>query len=217
MPPVRRTLLLVVALSLLSGCDTTPEQRLGLAQAWLATGQGWSRSLDDAIAAGELILEDITARLSDPNLPPKEAAQLKAVAAEAAKQVDAFREKKAAIDADVAVLRARLEKVKEGGGTIADEMEFYSHGLQVLGQRVGGSAGGYITLGALLLGSIGAAARGYLQSQKSREVLGNVVSSVSALLSSPTVTNRDTATELLQAGQLPGTVTEVRKLLGKNV
>lgn len=213
-----RTALILTCLlvPLVPGCGTTPEQRMNLAESWLSTGEGWSRDLDDGAAAAQLIADDIVLRLQDPNLPATEAEKMRVVLQEAKAQIETFRTHKALIDADLVKLRARLAQVREQGATIANEMEFYSQGLQLLGQRVGGQVGGYISLAAMLIGAVGGAlGGGYVQGQRVRGVLANVVASVSALLASPTVSNRDTATATLEAGQLPATRTEVRKLLGK--
>lgn len=208
-------LLLALSPLTLSGCGTTPEQRLQMGQAWLSTGQTWSKDFGDAIAACQLILDDVQVKLRDPNLPPAETAKLKAIFTQTTAQMQAFVAKKALIDQDLALLQARLQEAQAKGATLQNEMEFYGQGLQVLGQRTGGSAGGILGLAGVLVGALGGGLAGFAKNQKLQGVLANVVTSVGALLASPTVSNRDLATATLEAGQLPTTQAEVRKLLGK--
>lgn len=208
--------LLLLGLFLLPGCGTTPEQRLEMAQNWLDTGSQWSEGLDEAITAAELVVEQADAALVDVNLPNLDREKVLAVKAEAQEQIAKFRAKKAQIDADILALQTLVEKAQTEGAEVLNEIEFYGQGLKVVGNRVGGDVGGYIALAGTLLGGVAGALAGLAKNLQTRKVLEGVVGSVSALLTSPAVPDRDAATAVLEGTQTPAVETAVRKIIGKS-
>jgi hypothetical protein len=200
---------------LLGGCGTTPEQRLDLVGQWIEQGESWSQGLDEAVTAAELVLERTETALADPNVLPEEMQALRALRAEATELIAAYRAKKALVDADLIELRELQAKAQTEGAEVLDEVEFYGGGLRVLGNRIGGQAGGYVALAGTLLGALAGALAGLGRNAKTQSVLADVVTSVSALLGNPVVSDRDKAAEVLAGTQLPQTQKAVRSVLGK--
>jgi len=217
-PVVRLTTLAVLCL-FLSGCGTTPEQRMAMVQSYIEAGQRASASLDDAIAATELVLDQAAASLNDPNLPAKEVQQILAMQKEARDQLAAFRAKKTMLDNDLARWKDLLAQAQAKGVGVFDEVQLYGEGLRALGNQVGGNVGGYVSLAGALVAAISGALAGIASQRnkttQTRKTLEGVVGSVSALLASDAVVDRDKATNVLQAAQLPEVRSEVRQVLGK--
>lgn len=207
--------ILSVSILTLAGCEMTPQQRLALVQSYIDAGQAASVSLDQAIAAAELVIDQTQATLSEPNLPAAEVEKILAVQAEARKHIATFRSKKTLIDGDIARWEELLAQAKAQGADVVSEIEVYGGGLQILGTRIGGQAGGYVALAGALIAGLGGAAAGLAKNMRTRKTLEGVVGSVSALLASEAVVDPEQAKSVLQAAQLPPVRNEVRKVLGK--
>lgn len=207
----------ILLLSLLSsaGCDMTPEQRLAMVQSYVDAGQAASSSCDQAIAAAELVVEETQLAMTDANLPAAEAGKILALQTEARKHIAAFRSQKALIDGDVARWEGLLVKARTEGADALSEIQVYGGGLQILGTRIGGQAGGYVALAGALIAGLGGALAGLGRNMRTRRTLEGVVGSVSALLASDVMTDPEQAKSVLQAAQLPSVRSEVRAILGK--
>jgi hypothetical protein len=208
---------IILCLSILpvAGCGMTAQQRLDLVQSYIDAGQAASVSLDQAIAAAELVVDETQAALSDPNLPAQEVEKILAVQVEARKHIATFKSKKALIDGDIGRWEELLVKAKTEGADAISEIEVYGGGLQILGTRIGGQAGGYVALAGALMAGVGGAVAGLARNMRTRKTLEGVVGSVSALLASDAVTDPEQAKGVLRAAQLPGVRSEVRTILGK--
>lgn len=207
--------ILILSILPLSGCGMSAEQRLDLVKSYIHAGQAASQSLDEAIAAAELVVDQAATTLADPNLPTQEVQKILAIQVQAQKQVAAFQSKKALIDADVNRWKQMLSQAQTQGPGVLDELEVYGGGMEILGHRIGGRVGGYIALAGALVGGIAGALAGLARNRRTRQVLEGVVGSVSALLASDAVPDPEQAKGVLQAAQLPPVRDEVRKVLGK--
>jgi hypothetical protein len=199
----------------LSGCGLSSQQRLDLVKSYIHTGQAASQSLDEAIAAAELVVDQTAMALADPNLPAQEVQEILAVQAQAKRQIAAFQSKKALIDTDVNRWEQMLSQAQTEGPGVLDELEVYGGGMEILGHRIGGRVGGYIALAGALVGGIAGTLAGLARNRRTRQVLEGVVGSVSALLASDAVPDPEQAKGVLEAAQLPPVRDEVRKVLGK--
>jgi len=208
-------LLLAGVLFVATGCGTTPEQRMDLAGKWLAQAKDWSKQLDDSVAGVELALEQVTLALQDPTLPQDQVQELLKIKAEAESLRTFYREKKALVDSDIAKLTTLVDKAKADGNGVVSEMELYGAGLQVVGNRVGGQAGGWITLGGALLGALAGVLGGLLKNAQTQRVLTGVVGSVTAMLSRQKPEDAEANKAVLRQVQGVKVENAVRGILGK--
>ena len=195
---------------LLSGCENlkTSQGRLETAEAVLVQAQEVSGQYADEIQMFQEITEGLKAKLSQEGLPAEEQSQIKQQISQVAEVMAKVLAQKQQIDEGIAQLYAAAQSASEGGDAdLSDELTFLSGALQTGGTFLPMPWGKVLTGAGWLLGIVAS----FMASKKGR-TLREVVNSVTTVLNSKAVPDREQVISMLRAGQSPSTQQAVKKI-----
>jgi len=194
---------------LFAGCDSTSRERLDLLEGVVAKASETSTAMTVELTTLRQGMVEMQAVLADPNLAVPEREKIQALLSAAIAQVTVVAEKKAQIDAMVAIWQAKLIELKGKDVTYADELILYGEAASQLGPLIPAPVGPILTLAGILAGTIGT-----VLAKKQKKISTGVVRSVNTLLTSALVTDAAAAKVILQDSQEKSGIREgVRSIL----
>jgi hypothetical protein len=174
---------------LLSGCDTTPQERIAFLQNAVSQEQVVSNQLGGDVNALQVSIEQGRVFLADPNIDPNMLATINAALDKAQAGLIATITNKAKVDAMIVTWKQRIDALMKDPNSInlGNELGVYGQGISSIGTVLPPPYGTY----AYLLGTIITGVGGYLARRKFVERpkvdeyksnVTNIIQSVDALL-----------------------------------
>jgi len=207
------SLILLFALcGLMTGCDTSPSQRVAAVKNLMNQAVAVNQLVDVSIGDIEKVVQDSQLLLQDPNVPEESKPALQKVLGEASARLAKLKLEKQKVMSAIVSYQAILNGADVNNLGLAQEIQLYAVGAGQLGATLPSKYSGYIYLGsalATILAGLIASILKTISQQKQlnqgKAVLTDVVTSVDELLKSPVISNIEAAKQVLSDNQTGAT------------
>jgi len=205
----------VVILSLVGGCDGTPQDRLAIMQSVLSTAQTQAGNVQNVVSQFEAAAADAKNLLSDPNLPAATREQVTGYIIQVDQQLAKYRPVLSGLQDAITKIQAQIAVAQASGENLDVGSEIQGYGQTI---TMGGAAlpppfnayAALIGLGTTVVGGVvGSIARAKKdqailsqQKQQADTVVQGIVGSVNELLHSDAVKDADAARQILKEYQI---------------
>ena len=199
----------------LAGCDMTGEQRIAQLQQAVTATQQLSQQLAAKIGEFEKALADAQALAQQPGVDPAIVAKLQSDIAFLQAKLAQAKPVQQALDKQLATYQESLKVALASPIDVEAEAKLYGQGVSAVGAVLPPPFNIYVGLIGSLIGVGGGIIGAILKGRKDGKSFTGIVDSVSVLLNSPLVTDKEAAKSILAREQVktPGAATEVRKVL----
>ncbi len=196
--------ILCVSLCSLSGCDSTPAERVAAVKEMVSQAAAVSQAADVVIADLEKTIAETQAALQNPNIPPDIKLELENVLAGASAKLAGLKVEKQKATAIITRWQTFLEQVDPNNLTLDQELQLYATGAGDAAQFLPQPYRGYIYLGLVLVPLLGSVVKNisqWKQVNASKKTVTEIIVSVDRLLGSNQVQDAGGAKFILQDNQ----------------
>jgi uncharacterized membrane protein YeaQ/YmgE (transglycosylase-associated protein family) len=204
-----------VILLMVSGCGTTPQDRLAAMQSVLSTAQVQAGNVQNVISQFEAASADAKKILSDPNLPAATREQVTGYITQVDQQLAKYRPVLSGLQTAITKLQAQIAVAQASGENLdlGTEIQRYGQTIGLGGAALPAPFNAYAALAGLVTTVVGGVVGSVIRSKKDQTVLAQqkqqadtvvqaIVGSVNELLASNVVTDAEAAKKVLKDYQV---------------